>query len=109
MPDIRLHAADVQLEPPGPDDGAQALAPQLRVHPGQQLGERERLGHVVPRTELEAVNLAIHIGQAGQHHHRLRRPVAQQLAQHGPAVSAGHEQVEDNQVIGLGECAPEPV
>ncbi|HEX6527824.1 MAG TPA: hypothetical protein VF070_48565 [Streptosporangiaceae bacterium] len=76
VPDVRLHAADVQLEHAGPDDRPHAFAAKVGVHPGEQFGQRERLGQVVPRAEFEAVHLALHVGQAGQHHHHLGWPVA---------------------------------
>src|SRR4051794_12613229 len=107
--DVGLHAPEVQPEVPGPDHLAGRVAAELVADPGDQLGERERLGQVVAGTEVEAVHLEPHLGEARQHQDRLLGPVAQQLPEHVAAVHAGHQQVKDDQVIGIRERSPQSV
>jgi hypothetical protein len=106
--DVRLHPAGVQPEIPDPHHPVEGAAAQLVTHPGDQFGERERLGQVVARTEFEAVHLGPDVGEARQHKNHLPRLVAKQLPQHGPAVQARHQQVEDDQAVGPGERLPKP-
>jgi hypothetical protein len=68
-------------------------------HPGQQLGQGERLGQVVPGAALQAVDLGGHVGHARQHHHVLVRAGAQQLVQDAAAIHVRHHQVQDDQVV----------
>src|SRR5207253_10273451 len=48
------------------------------VNPGQELFEREGLGEIVLRTELEGRNLGCRVGKGGEHDHRLIGPCLDQ-------------------------------
>src|SRR6266851_3390521 len=73
---LRPQARHVQGQAPGPDDlrteltGPERIAAQVGVlaqpdpYPGQQLRQRERLGQVILRAALQAVDLRGHIGHA---------------------------------------------
>ena len=71
-------------------------APQHRLHAGDELGRRERLGHVVVGAELEpehAVDLAV---AGGEEDHRDGRRLAEPAA-HLEAVDVGETDVEHDE------------
>ncbi len=78
--------------------GQQVGAPQQCLDPCQQLGERERLGQVVVRAQLQAEH-PVEFGRLGGEHQDRRRAAlgAQRLADLQP-VHARHHQVEHQQV-----------
>jgi hypothetical protein len=80
----------------------------LNAHPGQQFGQRERLGQVVLGAALQAVDLGRDVGDARQHDDRLLRVRGEQPAEHLPPVQVWHHEVKDDQlVVGL-DCAAQP-
>jgi hypothetical protein len=114
-PDVGHQAPDVQGEAARPDHlpgpfvpgqrtGQRIRAAQPDPDPGQQLGQRERLGQVVLCAALQAVHLGRHVGQAGQHEHGLVGARGQHALEDGLARHAGHDQIQDDQVVmaGLG-------
>jgi hypothetical protein len=72
-------------------------APHGSAHPGEQLIDPERLGHVVVRARVEGLDLVGGIGAARQHDDRHRRPPAQPL-DYRHAVHVGQAEVEQYQV-----------
>jgi hypothetical protein len=69
LADARLPAREVELEPPRVDDVAVEVSrgvPELDSHARDQLVERERLGDVVLRAELEAPQLRRQVGARGE-------------------------------------------
>ena len=108
---VRFQPAEIEQQLPRPEhfiDRVTDIA-QPRPYPGQQFGERERLGQVVLRTEFQAVHLGGHVGQARQHQHRLLRSLTAQLGQDFPAVHVRHDQVKDHQVVVSCDSPAEPV
>jgi hypothetical protein len=104
--DVRDQPPHIQGQLAGPDRLARPrLVARMPVraqpdpHPGQELGQREWLGQVVLSTPLQAVDLGRHVSQAGQHHDRLIRPVAQQPIQDVAAHHVRHDQIQDDQVV----------
>ncbi len=85
--------------------GQRISAAQPDPDPGQQLGQRERLGQVVLRAVLQAVHLGRHVGQAGQHQHGLVGVRGQHALQDGLARHVGHDQIQDDQVVVAGQSA----
>lgn len=76
------------------------LPPQHHLHARQQLGQPERLGHVVLGPQLQAHDL-VHLGPArAQHHHRRLVARVARLPQHLEAVHLGQHHVQDDQVKG---------
>ena len=84
------------------------VAAQPDPDPGQQLGQRERLGQVVLRAALQAVDLGRHVRHARQDDDRLARVRAQQPAEHLPAVQIRHYQVQDDKVVMSAERGLQP-
>ena len=89
--------------------GARAAvgASEHRLHPGHQLGGRERLGEVVVAAELEpehAVDLAV---AGGEEDHRDVRGLAQSAA-HLEAVDVGETDVEHDEARVVGAHRLEP-
>ena len=81
---------------------------QGRAHPGQELGDAERLGDVVVGAGIERRDLAALVVAAGEHQDR---GVAQrlELGQERHAVAVGQAQVEQDQlrpVVADGAQAP---
>jgi hypothetical protein len=85
--------------------GQRIRAAQPDPDPGQQLGQRERLGQVVLRSALQAVHLGRHVGQAGQHEHGLVGARGQHALQDGLTRHIGHDQIQDDQVVVAGQGA----
>jgi hypothetical protein len=63
----------------------------------------ERLGHVVLGAEAEAGHHRFRVGQAGQHQHRLVRPLLHDLPERPEAVLPRHQQVQHHQVVPAGQ------
>ena len=78
--------------------------PQLRADPRDQLVERERLGEVVVRTELEPAQLRREIGARGEDHDGQLGPALSQLSQHRQPVDAREQEVEDDEVVRCAAC-----
>jgi hypothetical protein len=77
------------------------LLAQPAADPGQQLGQRERLGQVVGRPRLQAAHPGLDPGERGQHQDAPARVLGQQLAQHLDPGHARQHQVEHDQVVRL--------
>ena len=93
------HAAPGEIHPHAPDlHRVRGEPAQQRPHPGQQLGEAERLADVVVGARVEADDEVHLVRAGGEHQHR---QVGQLLA-HPPAhlqpVHARQAEVEDQQV-----------
>ena len=98
--DAHLAAAEVDRDPAdlhelGGGRGAVGAA-EHRLHAGDELGRRERLGDVVVGAELEAEH-PVDLGVAGgEEDHRDRRGLAQAAA-HLEAVDVGEADVEHDE------------
>ena len=89
-------------------DGIRPAATQLDAHTGHELVERERLGDVVRRSQLEAAELDVELRAPGQDEHgQVGTGVAQALEHRQPAEAGQHE-VEDDQIVGAGQRRVEP-
>ena len=107
----RLRPLALQFEPLGDLDVAvaQALALQGRIDPGAQQHGVERLGQEVVRPGLDGADRPVHLLH-GRHHDDRQRPGGfprPQVPQHVDAVQARHDEVEQQQVEGLGVQARE--
>ena len=71
-------------------------------NPREELVEREGLCEIVLGPQLETHHLGGWIPQGGEHDHTLTRIVRQDALQYITPVEAGHEEIEDDQVVGLG-------
>src|SRR3990172_7108660 len=80
-------------------DAAQAGPPQEGLHPRQELGEVERLRHVVVRAQREAANLIALLIARREHHDWDQRELSQ-LPDDLPTVNGREHQVHDHQVWG---------
>ena len=67
-------------------------------HSGEQLGQPERLGHVVVRTGVEADDHVDLLGSGGEYEYRKVPPVGPRLAGHVEAVYVGKAEVEYDDV-----------
>ena len=67
---------------------ARAGPAQHRPHAGQQLAQRERLGHVVVGAQLEAAHAIDLLAARGEHDDRHVDARGAQLAAHVPAATA---------------------
>ena len=77
-------------------------AAQQRADPGQQLGQPERLGHVVVGARVQADDEVDLVGAGGQHQHGQLGAVGAQAPADLQAVHAGQPEVEHEQVDSLG-------
>src|SRR3954453_17912287 len=77
-------------------------APEQRPDPTEQLAQRERLGDVVVRPELQADHLVEFVAPRGQEQPGCLRARRAQAPQDLEAVDAGKLDVEDDEVGGLG-------
>ena len=86
---------------PGPG----ARLPEPGAHACDQLGERERLGEVVGRPELQASHLRLHIRKRRQDEDPLVGAVLHQILQNGHPVEMREQQIEDDELVtaGLGQ------
>src|SRR3954470_7152666 len=88
---LRLPARQVERQRPCPQDVAVprlSRPPQMHANAGKQLVERERLGQVVARAELEAVELGCEIRAGRDDHHGHGGLFLVQDSQHAQAVQA---------------------
>ena len=83
-------------------------APQHRLHARHELGQLERLRHVVVGAELEPDDDVMELAARRQHHDR-RLAVVADLAQHLEAVERGQHHVEHDQVDTALAEAVEPL
>jgi hypothetical protein len=74
----------------------------------EQLIERERLDEEVGGAELEAAQLGRKIRAGGEDQDGHLRPPTLDLSKHAEAVDLGEEQVEDDEVVLVRECALKP-
>ena len=72
-----------------------------RADPGDEFGERERLGQVVVGAEVEAVHPVAHRARRGQHQDAGLRRRADQRGADRVAVDAGQVTVQDDDVVGV--------
>jgi hypothetical protein len=63
-----------------------------------ELGDLERLHHVVVRARLEAFHRRVHVGDAGEHHHRQVGMLRAQRREQLDAVELRHPDVRDHDV-----------
>ena len=76
-----------------------ARAPQQRLDARHQLGDRERLGHVVVGAAAEALEHVVLGAARGQHEDRLLGPLGAQLAADVEAAHARQHHVEQHQRV----------
>ena len=100
----------LELDVPGAQAGVRGpgCGAQLRPDPGRELAQRERLAEVVDGAGLEAPDPILHLAEGGEDDHRELGAGRPQLGQDGVAVELGQQQVEHDQVDGLGERQLEP-
>ena len=80
--------------------GSTVAAAQQGAHPGQQLGEPERLGDVVVGARVEPHDRVDLVGAGRQHEHRHPAALVAQAPAHLQPVHAGQAEVEHHQVAG---------
>src|SRR5262249_49690123 len=86
---LDAHVAELKLAAPGPWPGPA----QHRADPGEQLSQREGLGHVVVGAQLEA-EYAIHLLSArGEHDDRHLDAATAELTAYVPARQLRHHDV----------------
>ena len=109
-PGVDLTAKHVEAEPPDGEVGGRVAigAPQPGVYTRQELGEGERLGQVVLGAELERVHLRPDVGQRREDHDGQVGLAGQDPPQHGDAIEARHQEIQDHQVIALVQRSFEP-
>src|SRR3989475_4793889 len=73
--------------------------PSQRLHPRQQLLERERLGDVVVRPHAQRLDLEVDRVLCRQHEHRQPPPAVAQGTQHVDAGDLRQAQIEDHDVV----------
>src|SRR5665213_619549 len=78
-------------------------AAQQCPHPGQQLGEPERLGHVVVSTCVEADNEVDLLGTGGQNQDRYRAAFSAHTSTYLEAVHRGQPEIENHEVDAAAE------
>ena len=76
---------------------------QQRTHPGEQLGEPERLGDVVVRARVEPDHGVDLVGPGGQDQHRHAVALGADAAAHFEPVQVGQADVENDQVDAAAE------
>ena len=109
--DPRLAAGQIELDQTGAKRRRRrgdAVAPQVHADARDQLVERERLRQVVVRAELEAAQLRRQVGPRGQDQHRQLGPLRAQVVQQMQAVELRQQQIEDDELVRLGEGARKP-
>ena len=77
-------------------------------HPRDELVERERLREVVVRAEVETAQLGREIRARREDEHRKVGPLAAQLGEETEPVEAGQQQIEDDELVRLGQRCREP-
>src|SRR5260370_9251666 len=77
------------------------------VHPGNQLGEIERLREVVVRAAFEAAHPRLEFVLRREHQHGRVYAALPQLCDHAESVPAGEHDVEDDAMVGVVERALE--
>ena len=86
------------MRTPADLDGLRGEPAQQRAHPGQQLGQPERLADVVVGARVEADDEVDLVGAGGEHEHRQVGHVEPHPAAHLEPVHAGQAEVEHQQV-----------
>ena len=76
---------------------------KLGSHPRPQLVERERLGQVVVRAEVEAEQLRCDVVPGRQDQNGQLRRAGSQRLQHAEPIQTRQPQVEDHELAGAGE------
>ena len=119
LPGRQVHLRAGDLHPPGAQVEPEAAGRQRRLparlgrlvlrlaqpqpDPGQQLGEPERLGHVVVGAALERGHGVRDRVARGQHDHRHPGALGAELVEHLEAVQPGQPDVEHHQVVGAAQ------
>jgi soluble P-type ATPase len=116
---LAAHARGVlgEVERDGPALDLRRFRPRIRgpgvaqshPHPGEQLPDGERLGHVVVRAEVERLDLHGILALRGQHDDRQRRVEHAHAPDHLEAVDAGQAEVEQHEIEGAVRDARERV
>jgi hypothetical protein len=75
--------------------------PGQRPDPGLQLGQFERLDHVVVGTEIEAFDAVAGTVKRSQDQHRQLRVAGPQALEHLEAGQLGQAEIEDQQIVRL--------
>src|SRR5581483_7180499 len=104
--DRRAAARQVEVEVSDAEGralGRLAPSPEVDADAGDQLVERERLREVVVRAEVEAPQLRRQVGARREHEHREVRPLAPELGEQPHPVEPRQQQVEDDELVRLGE------
>ena len=79
--------------------GVELAAADQRAHARLELGQVERLGHVVVGAEVEALDPLLERVARGEDQHRHARAPVAQAPQHRQAVELGQRDVEHHQVV----------
>jgi hypothetical protein len=118
LPRGELDRCSISSDPPGGRVQSQVPDPQLggtfrgspadeRPEPGQQLGERERLGEVVVRAGVQPRDPVGNAVAGRQHEDRAPVPGISEPPAHLKAVEIGQHHVEDDGVVRVLRCEPE--
>ena len=110
--EARLTPCEVEDEAPAAERGPAVVgvrAPQLDADAREQLVERNRLRHVVRRSELEPAELRRQVSARREDEDRQLRPAAVQRVEHVQPVEAGQHQVEEHEIPLLLDRANEAV
>ena len=101
LADPGLAAREVEHDPPRREHvllGGRLPGAKLDADAREQLVERERLGDVVGRAELEPAQLRLEVGAGREDQHRQPGPLAMELTQHLETAQAWQEQIEHDEV-----------
>ena len=104
----RARSSDEATDPQARPVGRVAAAAQVDAHPRDELVERERLREVVVRPEVEAAQLRREVGACREDEDRKVGPLAPQLGEETEPVEAGQQQIEDDELVRLGQRCCEP-
>jgi hypothetical protein len=78
-------------------------SPGQRAHPGQQLGERERLDEIIVGAGIEAGHPVVDGVARRQEQDRRRHATPAQVAQQRQSIELGQQQVEKDDVVARGQ------
>jgi hypothetical protein len=73
-------------------------APQQRAHPGEQLGERERLYQIIVRAQFQSFHSIAHTVAGGEKKNGRAHSTAAQFRDHLPTVHAWQHDIDDEKM-----------